>query len=518
MSFNDSFDPNRPERGRVKMSPGYFTVQLILFLVVMLAGWGTNSWQGVLLGWIVFFALIYRVLRYFNKIEPITIQSLRTKLTTAVASAAGNGSGTTAEPAMVLTDRLLLGTDPQGQLVIVTDSQLAAHGLILGATGSGKSTSLLSILCDEITRGAPVVAVDLKGSAQFTEQLQTAAQQAGRPFLEWKPEGPLHWNPLAYGDASELKDKLISAETFTEPHYQRAAERYLQTALQVHQAVAPDRPVTLGAVVGLLNPNTLKAMLTHAPQELISRVGPYLTSLNRDQTSGILGLESRLAILSESAVGEYLQPASIPEDQIDLRHALTGGDEVVLFSLNSSRYGKMTGQLAAMIIQDLITVAGHRQNLSSRPLRLIAVDEFSALDADNILNLFVRSRSAGMSVMLSTQELADLDRLADEFREQVVGNIGVLLAHRQNVPDSAELIASMIGTHKVWQTTMQTEKVRTLGGIKTRGTGLGTGKEVEEFIIHPNIIKNLATGQAVLVTKIPYANATPVQVKPWRPA
>lgn len=76
----------------------------------------------------------------------------------------------------------------------------------------------------------------------------------------------------------------------------------------------------------------------------------------------------------------------------------------------------------------------------------------------------------------------------------------------------------MIGTHKVWQTTMQTEKVRTLRGIQTRGTGLGTGKEVEEFVIHPNAIKNLPTGQSVLVTKIPYADATLVQIKPWRPA
>ena len=48
------------------------------------------------------------------------------------------------------------------------------------------------------------------------------------------------WNPLAHGNATELKDKLIATERFTEPHYQRAAERYLQTAIQVLARAHPD--------------------------------------------------------------------------------------------------------------------------------------------------------------------------------------------------------------------------------------------------------------------------------------
>lgn len=47
---------------------------------------------------------------------------------------------------------------------------------------------------------------------------------------------------------------------------------------------------------------------------------------------------------------------------------------------------------------------------------------------------------------------------------------------------------------------------------------LGTEKLVDEFRIHPNLIKELGTGQAVLLTKIPYSQATVVIVEPWRPA
>jgi hypothetical protein len=43
-------------------------------------------------------------------------------------------------------------------------------------------------------------------------------------------------------------------------------------------------------------------------------------------------------------------------------------------------------------------------------------------------------------------------------------------------------------------------------------TGLGTVKEVEEFRIHPNTIKELPTGRAILITKNPTAQARIVQV------
>ncbi len=118
---------------------------------------------------------------------------------------------------------LVLGSDRRGRRVILGDRQLSAHGLILGASGAGKSTTLLAITCDQIKRGAPVVAIDLKGSPQFARQLASACAASGRRLLVWSPDGPSYWNPVAHGNATECKDKIIASERFTEPHYQRAA-------------------------------------------------------------------------------------------------------------------------------------------------------------------------------------------------------------------------------------------------------------------------------------------------------
>ena len=75
-----------------------------------------------------------------------------------------------------------LGIDERGREVRLSDREVAAHGLIVGASGAGKSTTLLAILGDRIARGLPVIAIDLKGSPAFAAELRARpkAAQDGR--------------------------------------------------------------------------------------------------------------------------------------------------------------------------------------------------------------------------------------------------------------------------------------------------------------------------------------------------
>ncbi len=404
----------------------------------------------------------------------------------------------------------VLGADSSGRQVVLSDRQLSAHTLILGASGAGKSTTMLSILTDHVRRGRPVVAIDMKGSPAFARALAAAAAAAGRPFRLWTPDGPGHWNPLAHGNATELKDKLIATERFTEPHYQRAAERYVQIAIQVLHRANPERPATLDAVVDVMDPARLAGLTHDLPPDRAERLRDYLSTLTPDQVSAVRGLGTRLAILSESHSGEFLSARGASE-AVDLRRALTGED-VVLFSLNSSTYGKLAAQIGTLVLQDLIAAAGHRLNGSPSPdeQAIVAIDEFSALGADHVVSLVVRGREAGIPVLLATQELADLERAAPGLRDQVLGSTAVKIVHRQDVPSSALTVAQMAGTIKTW------EETRQIGGRLFGGhdTGRGTLRPKEEFRVHPNEIKSLRTGEAVLITKLPRARVRTVRVTP----
>jgi type IV secretory pathway TraG/TraD family ATPase VirD4 len=137
----------------------------------------------------------------------------------------------------------------------------------------------------------------------------------------------------------------------------------------------------------------------------------------------------------------------------------------------------------------------------------IAIDEFSALGDDHLLALLARARESGISVLTATQEMADLQRAAPGFRDQVLGIVGVKIAHRQDVPESAEMIAKMAGTQWVW------EETRHVRGLLSAGNGpRASRRQVERFLVHPNEIKTLPVGHAVALTKLPTADVRRVRV------
>ncbi len=407
---------------------------------------------------------------------------------------------------------IVLGSDGRGRPVTLGDDELSAHGLILGASGAGKTTTLLTILTEQIRRGRPVVAIDLKGSPAFTRTLAEAAAGAGRPFQAWTLDGGAHWNPLAHGNATELKDKLIGTERFTEPHYMRAAERYVQIVLQVLAGAHPERPPTLEEVVALMDPARLTSTLRHVEAPLRARIQDYRAGLTPDQLSAIRGLQTRLAVVTESHTGAFLNPPADPRAAaIDLREALTGR-QVVVFSLNSSRYGKLAAQIGTLVVQDLVSASGELVERPGVEPAVIGIDEFSALGADHVIALLERGRESGLCVLVATQELADLERAARGLKDQVVGVTAVKIVHRQEVPDSAQTVALMAGTEKVWEETRQLAG----GLLGAYETGRGTRRRVEQPIVHPNEIKTLRTGEAVLISKIRGARPRTVRISPPR--
>ncbi|MGC9220439.1 MAG: helicase HerA-like domain-containing protein [Solirubrobacteraceae bacterium] len=427
-------------------------------------------------------------------------------------SAAGRGGAAVIDPLGSVT----LGRDPGGATVSVSRHALSMHALILGATGAGKTTTLMRLLQDRIARGEPVVVIDLKGSFSLRSDLQAAALAAGRSFTLWTPDGGSHWNPLQNGNATELKDKLLATERFTEPHYRRAAERYLQLAIQTAQEDSPGEPATLARIVDLLSPERLAIAARRLAPDRAERLREYIATLTRDQQSAVRGLASRLAVLSESHSGPFLQPSSTGPN-VNLRETLTGSG-VVLFSLNSSTYGGLASLLGTLVVQDVVAASGSRLTSGNTgrppPPATVAIDEFSALHSDNVLALLARGREARVGVLLCTQELADLDRVGRGFRDEVLGTTAVKLIHRQDVPDSALMAARLAGTVRTWERTYQE---RAWGAWPAASSG-SSAREVQRFRVEPDLISSLGVGEALVISKVPRATAQIARVSPPSPA
>jgi hypothetical protein len=389
-------------------------------------------------------------------------------LATRLARAGWLGEGT-----------LAVGVDRRGLPVSVPLGRASgSHCLLLGATGSGKTVTEAWIACRLVARGLGAVVIDPKGDPLLREELGRAA---GGRLLEWTPEGPSLYNPYAHGSDSELADKALAGERFSEPHYLRQAQRYLAHAVRAMRAAGV--AVTPATLMAHLDPSALEETLRRCPQREAQAGEGYLATLGERQRRELGGVRDRMSILAESDLSHWLEPrAGAPA--IELRRALRER-AVVYFRLDADRHALLAQMLAAALVSDLVTVIAAAQR---EPLRaLVVIDEFAAIAAPQVASLFARARSAGVSVLLATQELADLDVARRGLREQVLGNIAALIAHRQNVPASAELVAAIAGTRPAWLTTHHD------GGGAARRRGREARLEAAE-------VAALPTGWAVVLT------------------
>lgn len=321
------------------------------------------------------------------------------------------------------------------------------HSLIVGATGSGKTVTETWIAARAVEAGLAAVVIDPKGDARMRDQLVAAADRSGRRFLEWTPRGPSVYNPFAHGAASGVADKALAGELFTEPHYQRQAQRYLGHAVRALRGAS--KPVSLRTLVDSLDPTRLEALCSAVPEQQANAIHDYLDSLTTRARGELGGVRDRLAIMAESDVGPWLDPATSGAPVFDLLEAIRER-AVVYFSLEVDAWRLLAQMLGVAIVQDLqATMAA----LQAEPVpTVVVIDEFASIAAEQIAHLFGRARSAGINLLLGTQELSDL-RVEGrrELLEQVLGNLSCLVAHRQVVPESAELIARLGSSRGVWR-------------------------------------------------------------------
>jgi hypothetical protein len=385
------------------------------------------------------------------------------------------------------------------------------HALISGATGAGKTVTQAAIAQAHVLAGQPVIVIDPKGDQFLRATLADAAEQAGVRFRAWSPGGEAIYNPLARGNPTEIADKALAGHQWSEPHYELATQRLLLHSLAAMRE-AGRWPPTLGALSLYMEPERLGALADEVGGETKARVGAYVGGLSERAKADLGGGRDRLAVLSDSELGPLLGP-EIGAGAIDLAEVIERR-EVVYFHLDADRYPAAAKLLGAALLVDLISLTADLQGSGSGGL--LVIDEFAALAAEQVSRLFARARSAGLSLLLGTQSLADLRgaRLGDgtdTLTEQVLSNIEFALVHRVGDPDSAERFARLAGTAPSWSTTE-----RVAGNGTMLGRGEGTRTREREFLLGPDQFKRLRTGEAILINAKAKRPAQIVKVWPPR--
>ena len=419
--------------------------------------------------------------------------------------------------------RVQLGAEvPSGAVYDrLTADDFLKHCYIDGPSGFGKSTDIVALLRALVAAPAatklniPAVIVTMKPAADLTAAVAEIARLAGRNFHVITQDGrnaTTTYNPLRRGTPEEIRNRLIEAESnsadggFSEPHYKRAGQRLtLFTARALldlaDNAVTYDRGRKtwrrdLPHLVRLMDPAELAKVLPDLSPAVASETEQYVAELESDKAlvAEARGMRMRFAVTAEGSARSILPER---DNGLDLEAALFNGD-VVLMNLDAAADGDAARQIGNLALQDLNATLGRLgarrwHEGDTQRMAWICVDEFSALGGTALSDLFQRARGNGAGVALATQESAALDEYGEAFKASILVNSNVKVLHAQTY--EAENHASTWGTKKGYQETHQLFEERDLVGTQTRASGQGSLREVDQFVVHPNMLRRLKPGE-----------------------
>ena len=214
----------------------------------------------------------------------------------------------------------------------------------------------------------------------------------------------------------------------------------------------------------------------------------WLGKSPKDRRTELSGLVNKLQRFCNS---EWSYLLNVREPDIRMAKVVDYG-EVFLFSPDSARYPEDAKRLSILAMMDMAEQLSGRYNpeLKKKPFRVF-LDEFYNLAYPRFIDFINKCREAQVNLFLAHQSLGDLKGVSPEFQEQVMNTASNKIILRVNDPDTAESFARQFGTEK--DTNYKVESYSATGDV------MGYAKPpVEKFRFHPNEIKELKVGQAIV--------------------
>ncbi len=341
--------------------------------------------------------------------------------------------------------------------------RLGHHVLVVGATGSGKTETVLRLV-ESVARGSDwvLVFIDAKGDRETGGRFASIAAAAGRRVWRF-PEGAYDgWR----GEPGDVAGRLLQLIDFAT---EGGGAYYRDLAVNaVRLACAGPAGAPRSA------PELLRRLTRDALPELHPRGSPAAAeaaAFPRDQLDGIRARYSAFF----ATVGGALD-GKVAFDEV----------EAAYFRLDGLRLKHEAGYLARFLVEEFTQWAVARKPRERRVL--LVVDEFSAIAAAGrgLVDVVERTRAFGVAAVLCPQLAEGMG--GPEAAARLIGSAQTILLHATPIP---ERFLEAAGGRRVAHTTLQLEG--------DEPTGRGTSRPGRERRVDPDEVRRLAPGQCFAI-------------------
>jgi conjugal transfer pilus assembly protein TraD len=357
------------------------------------------------------------------------------------------------------------------------------HTFISGASGWGKSYLFKILIENTLRNKRPLVYIDPKGANSEIQIFINLCEKYGRKYYIFSEHfhSPSQFNPLGDLDSEQVVEGVIRSFNWG----LNPEQYYLNKAQEILSDVVFD----LKTRNGIVDFHTiLDGVLAHK---------------NKDEASGLI---ANLKTICRSNFGKLLKDSFSEDGKIlgiktamTMRKALDEG-ACIYIGASTQGYGSMARTIGKIFVNELLQLSHYRgvkgasstENITA-PFAVF-IDEAGSILFQDFIDLINKARSSGIQIYTAVQSMQDFDALAGgkPFMKQLFECYSNFIFLRQSGPESAEMVSSLFGTYL---SKKETEVIE--DGEKT---GKGSTREVNEFRVHPDIVKELNIGQALFLS------------------
>jgi len=354
------------------------------------------------------------------------------------------GSRTKAAPGSAVGKALLLGTnehDGETRHVSLSVEERLRHTYVIGASGTGKSTLLLSMITQDIAAGNGFAVLDPHGDLIDDVLARIPAERAGDVIL-FDPADeafPVGFNILSAH--SELERTLLSSDL-------AAVFKRLSTTFGDQMATVLGNAILAflessegGTLIDLrrfLIDKSFRARFLETVQD------EQVVSYWQEEFTLLKGLPHAPLL---TRLNTFLRPKLIrhmvaqKEDRLDMR-AIMDGRKILLAKLSQGGIGEENSHLlGSFVVAKIAQAAMSRQDeaAASRVPFFLYIDEFHHFITPSIAAILSGARKYGLGLTLAHQEMRQLKSRSEEVAGAVLGNAYTRLVFRVGDQDAKTL-------------------------------------------------------------------------------
>ncbi len=401
---------------------------------------------------------------------------------------------------------LYLGHTKENKPFYLTENNLDHHTQIIGGSGSGKTNLIKNIIEDRIKRNKAVIFLDFKAELDLEIWLKNCLAKHNRSsdfmlFSLSKPQESFFYNPIQTGDVPQIQSKIMESLNWSEVFYQKYSQMSLNIILDYLMALKTkhNRDFSIHDIRNLLSSKKefykLESEFAYFLSDKEGQNTLENTLYSEQSKKNLVGLQSDLENICRCSLGANLA-VSKNSSLLDMIMQ----NKFIYFQMNSMLDTQSSRIIGKLLLKDLIFQVGVEFLKTNPSLNCtLIVDEFAEFATDSFSQLINRCRGAKLQIILAHQSSGDLDKISTYFSNQIEANTGNKIIFGTALHEDAEKFSKYLGTKTSQKTTQQTNRNILFGNIES---DRGSIRDVEEFVVHPNELKKLKRGQAVVIKRL----------------